>query len=158
MTTVSVAPSTEVEAYIEKVWSLLTRPDGFDLWSEAVLVAAEPEGRAHPGQILHLVTRALGWASAITIEVLEVDAERHRLHVLIRLPFGLVNDEVIAMTEAGEDRTLVRFRCDYTLPPGWWGRVLGVLLRRDIRRGPVTALRRLKRAAEALVQPGGRGG
>jgi uncharacterized protein YndB with AHSA1/START domain len=106
---VSVCPSALVDAPVERVWDLLTRPEGFDLWSEAALVAAEPEGRAHAGQLLHLVTRSLGWAFAITIEVLEVDAEHRRLHLLVDLPFGVANDEVITLADAGDGRCLVRF-------------------------------------------------
>jgi hypothetical protein len=109
LSTVSVCPSALVEAPVEQVWDLLMRPDGFDLWTDAALVAAEPEGRAHPGQLLHLATRALGWAFALTIEVLDVDADRRRLHALVRLPFGLVNDEVITLAPAGDRRTFVRF-------------------------------------------------
>lgn len=109
MTRLSVCPSAVIEAPVERVWDLLTRPDSFHLWADAVLVAAEPEGRARPGQLLHLVTRAIGWAFAVTIEVREVDAELRRLRFLVRLPFGVVNDEVITMAGAGAGGTLVRF-------------------------------------------------
>jgi uncharacterized protein YndB with AHSA1/START domain len=98
-----------IDAPADRVWDLLTRPEGFSMWSEAALVAAEPEGRARPGQVLHLVTRALGWAFAVTIEVLEMDADHRRLHVLVELPFGVSNDEVITLAEDGDGRTLVRF-------------------------------------------------
>jgi hypothetical protein len=43
------------------------------------------------------------------MNVLEVDAERRRLRLLIHLPFGLVNDETITLAPAGESRTIVRF-------------------------------------------------
>ncbi len=109
MSTLSVCPSAVVEAHLERVWELLTRPDGYELWTDATLVAAEPEGPAQAGQLLHFVTRALGWGFAVTIEVLEVDAGRRRLHLLVELPFGLVNDEVITLASAGDGRTLVRF-------------------------------------------------
>ncbi len=94
---------------MERVWELLTTPAGFDLWVDAALVAAEPEGPARSDQRLHCVASALGRAFAVTIEVLEVDPERRRLHLLVDLPFGLVNDEVITLAPAGEGRTLVRF-------------------------------------------------
>jgi hypothetical protein len=94
---------------VERVWELMTRPEGFDHWTDAALVVAEPHGPASPGQELHLVTRALGWTFAVRISVREVDAEHHRLSFLVHLPFGIVNDEVVTMEEAGEGRTLVRF-------------------------------------------------
>ena len=109
MATVSVCPSAVVDAPVERVWEIVTQPEGFDLWTDASLVAAEPPGPASPGQELHFVTRALGRSFAIRISVREVDAERHRLHFVVALPFGIVNDEVMTFVEAGEGRTLVRF-------------------------------------------------
>jgi len=109
MTTVSVCPSAVIEAPAERVWELMTRPESFDLWTDAALVVADPAGGAAPGQELHLVTRALGWTFAVRISVREVDPERHRVGFRVALPFGVVNDEVMTLTEAGEGRTLVRF-------------------------------------------------
>ncbi len=54
---------------------------GFDHWTDATLVAVEPEGAVQPLQKLHFVTAALGWKFAVTIDVLEVDAQSHRLHL-----------------------------------------------------------------------------
>jgi Polyketide cyclase / dehydrase and lipid transport len=106
---VSVCPMAVVEAPIEQVWDLLTSPEQFDSWTDATLVSAEPPGRAHAGQHLRLVTSALGRAFRVDIGVLEADAERRCLHLLIHLPFGLVNDETITIAPVGEDRTIVRF-------------------------------------------------
>lgn len=105
----SVCPSALVDAPIERVWELLTWPQGFDRWTDAILVAAEPEGAVQPGQKLHFVTEALGWKFAVTMDVFEVDADSHRLHLHVHLPFGVVNDETATMADAGEGRTLVRF-------------------------------------------------
>jgi uncharacterized protein YndB with AHSA1/START domain len=140
-----------VEAPAERVWTLLTRPEGFHLWSDAAVVVAEPEGAARPGQELHLVTKALGWAYAVTIAVREVDAERRRLRFLAELPHGIVNDQTITMEDAGGGRALVRFGCEYSFPPGRRGELLRLLRTRGLRRGPADALRRLKRAAEAAA-------
>jgi len=94
---------------MERVWDIITSPEGFDAWADATLVSADPESRARPGQRLRLTTRAFGLTLPVTIDVLDVDPERHRLHVLVDLPLGLVNDETITMTADGEHRTLVRF-------------------------------------------------
>jgi uncharacterized protein YndB with AHSA1/START domain len=109
VTTVFVCPSAVIDAPVERVWELLTHPEGFDLWTDASLVTAEPGGPAAPGQELRLVTRALGRTFAVRISVREVDPERRRLHLMVTLPFGIVNDEVMTMAEAGPGRTLVRF-------------------------------------------------
>jgi uncharacterized protein YndB with AHSA1/START domain len=105
----SVCPAAVVDAPVDKVWELLTRPEGFDLWADAKVVAAEPEEPARPGQRLHLVARALGWGFAVTIAVREVDVEGRRLRFLVDLPFGVVNDEVVTMAATGDGGTLVRF-------------------------------------------------
>ena len=109
MSTLSVCPSAIVDAPVGRVWDLVTSPEGFDLWTDATLVSAEPGGSAFAGQELHLVTRALGRSFAVRISVREVDAERHRVGFLVALPFGVVNDQVMTLTAAGEGQTLVRF-------------------------------------------------
>ena|SRR2546427_6808321 len=105
---VSVCPSAVVDAPLELVWELLTSPEGLDTWVDATLVAAEPAGPARPGQRLRLET-ALGRRWPITIDVLEVDSERRRLHFRVDLPLGLVNDETMTMTAVDDRKTLVRF-------------------------------------------------
>jgi uncharacterized protein YndB with AHSA1/START domain len=106
---VSVCPMAVVEAPVERLWDLVTSPKEFDAWADATLVSAQPPGRARAGQRLGLVTRSLGRTFRVDISVLEVDAERRRLHLLIQLPLGLVNDETITMAPAEEGRTIVRF-------------------------------------------------
>jgi len=104
----SVCPSAVIAAPVGRVWELLTSPEGFDTWADATLVAAEPDGAAQAGQKVHLVTGALGLKFAVTIDVLDVDSENHRLRFLVHLPFGVVNDETVTMADTGEG-TLVRF-------------------------------------------------
>jgi Polyketide cyclase / dehydrase and lipid transport len=106
---VSVCPIAVVEASVDRVWDLVTTPEEFGRWTDATLVGAEPPGRARSGQRLRLVTSALGHGFRVEMSVLEVDAGQRRLHLLIRLPLGLVNNEIITMSPAGEDRTIVRF-------------------------------------------------
>ena len=95
------------------------------------------------------MTKALGWAFAITIEIAEVDAERHRLRFRVELPFGVVDDQVVTMSSAEGDRTHVSYEADFSFPPGWPGQALRTLRARVLRRGTVDSLRRLKRAVEA---------
>jgi Polyketide cyclase / dehydrase and lipid transport len=103
--TMSVCPSAVVEAPVERVWELARRPER---WADVTLAAAEPPGPAVPGQDLRLTTRALGRTFAVRILVRDVDEERRRLRYLVELPFGVVNDEVVTLAEAGDGRTLVR--------------------------------------------------
>ena len=107
--TVTVCPSAVVEAPIDRVWGLLTSPRGFDTWTDATLVSADPEGPVRPGQRLRLTTRAFGLTLPVTFDVLEVDPDRHLLHILVDLPLGLVNDETLTLAMGEGERTLVRF-------------------------------------------------
>src|SRR5207237_4626012 len=50
-----------------------------------------PRAPVRPGQRLRLTTRAFGLTLPVTFDILEVDPERHLLHVLVDLPLGLVN-------------------------------------------------------------------
>jgi hypothetical protein len=106
---ISVCPSAIVEAPVERVWDLLTGAGGINLWVDGVIVSAEPEGALVAGQRLDLVTRALARNFAVSMDVLEVDPATHRVHLLIRLPLGIVNDEVMTVASAGEGRTFVQF-------------------------------------------------
>ena len=107
--TVNVCPSAVVEAPFESVWELMTTPEGVNAWVDGVVVSAEPPGRFVPGQRLDLVAPAFGRNFAVTIEVLEVEPEARRLHLLATLPLGVVNDETISMADAGGGRTFVQF-------------------------------------------------
>ena len=71
-------------------------------------MSAEPPGPVRAGQHLRFEAPFLGRALGVTMDVREVDPERRRLHLLVRLPFGIVNDETITMVEVPAG-TLVRF-------------------------------------------------
>jgi hypothetical protein len=46
---------------------------------------------------------------AFSWDVLEVDPAAHRLRLLIRVPFGIVNDETVTMATLGPDRCRIGF-------------------------------------------------
>lgn len=104
-----MCPSAAIESPVARVWDLLTSPQGFDSWVDATVLAAEPPGHAQAGQRLRLATSALGRTFPVAISVLEVDADRRRLRLLVDLPFGLRNDETITLAPAGEGQTVARF-------------------------------------------------
>jgi len=106
--TVSVCPAAVVGAPINRVWALVSSPEGLDAWVDATLLSADPDGPARPGQRLRLETGALGRRFPVTIDVLEVDEEAHRLRLLVALPLGVVNDENVTLSPAGGGGTLVR--------------------------------------------------
>jgi len=75
----------------------------------AGLVSAEPPGPVRAGQRLRFETRFLGRTFGVIMDVREVDPERRRLRLLVRLPLGIVDDETVALGETAAGQTLVRF-------------------------------------------------
>jgi uncharacterized protein YndB with AHSA1/START domain len=107
---VSVCPAAVVQAPVERVWDLLTRPAGFDLWVDTELESAEPDGRARAGQRMRFrAPVAAGLTLRLTIDVVDVDAELRRLRFLATLPFGIENDQTTTLSEVEPGTTLVRF-------------------------------------------------
>ncbi len=105
---VTACPAAVVEAPRAAVWELLGSPESLERWVDARLVSAEPPGPVQPGQRLRFVTGFLARQFPVVMDVREVEPAA-RLHLLVRLPFGVVNDETITMAEVGPGRTLVRF-------------------------------------------------
>jgi hypothetical protein len=75
----------------------------------------------------------------------------HKLGIDGRLPFGIKVRENMTIVPIDPTRCRVNYNCDFGLPAGLRGRILGLLLRRGFDSGPADSLSRLKRAAERLV-------
>jgi uncharacterized protein YndB with AHSA1/START domain len=105
---VTVCPIAVVEASEERVWRLLTTPEGYIDWLDAELLRAEPPGAAVDGQRVFLRTRALGRWWPVTFRVGAVDSPRS-LELTIDLPLGIINHEHITVLPLGERQTRVAF-------------------------------------------------
>ena len=86
---VSVCPAAIVAAPVEVVWSLLMRPETYDQWWDAHTTRIMPEGPATPGQVLSAWTMALGKRWEVSLEIQEVQAEKHRMVLDTTLPLGI---------------------------------------------------------------------
>jgi hypothetical protein len=84
-------------------------PARLDEWSDAKTRRVIPEGPISPGQRIEATIGPLGMLT-VTLDVLEVDAADHRLRMLIRLPFGIINNETVTMAPLGPDRCRISFR------------------------------------------------
>ena len=105
---ISVCPADEIDAPVAVVWSLVDRPERFDAWWDARVIDATPPGPMAPGQ--HVVARARGaFPARITFDVVAVDAAQHRLELVARLPFHVIDHMTIVIQEIARDRSLVRF-------------------------------------------------
>ena len=102
-------PVTTVAAPVGTVWPLLVEPANYRSWVDAEVVAVDPPGPLRAGQVLSLRTSAAGRSWPVRWDVLEVDPAEHRMALDIRLPFGIVNHEVITCRATSEERTFVAF-------------------------------------------------
>lgn len=105
----TVCPAAVVDAPADRVWELVSRPDGLALWVDANLQSATPTGPARPRQRMTFTARAMGRGFPIIMTVSEADPERYRLGLAIDLPFGVRNDEVITITTTSPRSCVVRF-------------------------------------------------
>jgi hypothetical protein len=94
-------------APIEVAWSLLD-PARLDEWWDAKIRRVTPAGSLAPGQRIEARTGPLGMFT-FTWDVLEVDAGAHRLRLLIRVPFGIRNEETITMAPLGPGQCRISF-------------------------------------------------
>lgn len=106
---VNVCPAAVTSAPPDRVWEVLTTPERFGEWQDAMFVSASPPGPVKPGQVIKLSARSLGRSWPVTIEVTDVDPQRRWIDLLVRLPFGIENHEHVTLTETKNGGTLVRF-------------------------------------------------
>ena len=77
-----------------------------------------------------------------------IDAVRHKLGLNVHLPLGVRVREDLECISLDNTGCRVNYHCDFRLPAGWRGIILRLVLRRELDRGPIYSLSRLKRAAE----------
>ena len=105
----AACPMCATDAPVEVAWSLFD-PARLDEWWDAKLRRVTPSGPLAPGQRIEATTGPLRVHSALPgRDVLEVDPAAHRLHLLIRVPFGITNDEHVVLAPLGPDRCRISF-------------------------------------------------
>lgn len=105
----SVCPTANVAAPIERVWALLGDAHAFDAWWDARTIDITPPGPAQPGQVIRACSRALGRDWPLTIAIEAVDAARHTLDLTTKLPFGLAMHNHFVCHPLAEGATRVSF-------------------------------------------------
>ncbi len=85
----TVCPAATVEAPVEVVWEILTRPAHYPEWADAQIQRIEPEGPAVVGQTIHFTSKEFGIKWPIVFKVEKVNAEKHQLGLYTVLPLGL---------------------------------------------------------------------
>lgn len=145
---ISVCPTEEVEAPIDRVWGLLTAPADWGRFYDVRIDRVDPPGPATEGQVVHGRSGPRFMALEVRFRFVRVDGANHRLGVAIQLPFGIAVDEQLFCRALGPGRCRVNYHCAFRLPPGWRGLMVGTFFRRALALGPVDSLLRLKKAAE----------
>lgn len=142
---------TIVHAPIDVVWSLLLNTAGWGAFYDVRVLSVEPRGLARPGQRLIGNPGPRYLPFRLVFDFTEVDTANHTLGFDGRLPFGIRVCEQMTVAPLDAAHCRVNYNCNFTLPTGLRGRILGLLLRREFDTGPADSLSRLKREAERLA-------
>lgn len=94
----NVCPGTTVASPVGSVWELLAEPELYDEWWDAFFQRAVPPGKASPGQVLYAKASQWGFVQNVTLQVEQVDPERHLIQFTVYLPFGTINRQTTTCT------------------------------------------------------------
>jgi hypothetical protein len=144
-------PTAIVEAPVEVVWKLLLNTAEWGKFYDVRVLSVDPPGPARVGQRLIGNPGPKFFPLRLVFDFTEVDGVNHKLGIDGRLPFGIKVRENMTIVPIDPTRCRVNYNCDFGLPAGLRGRILGLLLRRGFDSGPADSLSRLKRAAQRLV-------
>jgi hypothetical protein len=144
-------PTAIVEAPSDVVWSLLLNTAEWGKFYDVRVHSVDPPGKAIVGQRLIGNPGPAFLPLRLVFDFTEVDSVNQRLGIDGRLPLGIRVREDMRITPIDDHRCRVSYNCDFTLPPGFRGRMLRLLLRRGFDSGPADSLSRLKREAERIV-------
>ena len=141
-------PTSIVNAPVETVWTLLTRPEGWGDFYDVRIASIEPPGAAMVGQTVFAESGPRLLHLKLEFRFTKIDAANYKLGLDVRLPFGITVSEDLSCVPLGQDQCRVNYHCDFWIPRGWRGAVVRFLMRRELDFGPADSLSRLQRAAE----------
>jgi hypothetical protein len=107
--TLQACPTGSVAAPAATVWWLLAEPERLDLWWDARVERAEPEGPLSAGQKLYGSSRALARRFPLAWDIEEVNAGAGVLRMLVHMPFGIRNHVTLRVTPMGERQSRLSF-------------------------------------------------
>jgi Polyketide cyclase / dehydrase and lipid transport len=146
--TYSSCPTAVVNAPVRIVWRLLTKPAGWGEFFDVRITGTSPDGLAVVGQKIYAESGPSFLHLKVEFQFVEIDPERYRLGLDVRLPFGLSVRENLDCAALDPDHCRVNYHCDFSLPTGWRGAIARPVMRRELDAGPIDSLSRLKRAAD----------
>jgi len=146
--TYASCPTSIVNAPVEIVWSLLTRPEKWGDFYDVRVTSVEPVGPAMVGQTVFAESGPRLLHLALEFRFTRVDAANYELGLDVKFPLGITVREDLSCVPIGTDQCRVNYRCGFGFPAGWRGTVARLLMRRELNSGPVDSPSRLRRAAE----------
>jgi hypothetical protein len=87
----------------------LCEPKRLDLWWDARVERAEPEGPLVAGQTLRGSSRAFAHNFPLLWNIEEVDAANGRLRMTVHLPFGILNHVTLKVAPLDERTSRLSF-------------------------------------------------
>lgn len=150
---ISSCPTDIVDASVETVWELLTDPAGWSSFYDLRVSRIEPPGPAQVGQRVSGESGPRWLHLPVTLTYKAIDVSQRSLDLAVQLPLGIAVREELRCTPISDRQCRVNYHCYFSLPAGWRGALLRLLLWREFRVGPADSLRRLKRAAERRLTP-----
>lgn len=100
----NVCPTDIVEANAETVWRCVTEPELLGRWPDGHLVQAPPRAIGAGDRVVFRT----GPGFTVVFEIGAVEPMR-QVAIDVRLPFGIVNHEVVHLSPVGERRCRVTF-------------------------------------------------
>jgi len=152
----SSCPTSIVNAPVEIVWTLLTRPEEWGDFYDVRVRSVEPAGAAVVGQTVFAESGPRLLHLPLEFRFTKIDAANYELGLDVKFPFGITVREDLSCVPIGPDQCRVSYHCGFGFPAGWRGTVARFLMRRELKSGPVDSLPRLRRAAEERYRAGTR--
>jgi hypothetical protein len=143
-------PTDIVDAPVDVVWALLTDFSGWGRFYDVRVKSVEPPGPAAPGQRMIGETGPRWLHLTIDFVYTRIDDARYQLEIDGKMPLGMRVHENLDCIPMKDDRCRVNYHCHFGFPTTWRGRLLRLLLGRELSAGPLDSLQRLKRAAEQM--------
>jgi hypothetical protein len=143
-------PTSIVDAPVELVWGLLTRPEGWGDFYNMRITSVDPAGTVVVGQTVFAESGPRLLHLKLQFRFTEIDPLHYKLGFDARFPLGITVREDMSCVPVGQDQCRVNYHCGFGFPIGWRGVLMRFVIRSRLDAGPVDSLDRLRRAAEAL--------